>query len=125
MGHPRVPYEKKIKAVEMYNDGASVSEISEALNMPQPTVSRYIAPYRKQGKKRIIPTRCPKCHGTINPTLKVQFCYHCGADLRSEGAKLVPRVKDVINHISAYYPVNLRDEAIQTLNQVIDKLKEV
>lgn len=124
MGHPRVPYEKKIKAVKLYNDGMGVNEIAATLNMPQSTVSGYIAPYRKQGKERIIPTRCPECHGTINPTLKVQFCYHCGADLRSEGAKLVPRVKDVIDRVSTYYPANLRDEAIQTLNKVIDILKE-
>lgn len=123
MGYCKVPYEKKIKAVELYKDGMGVNEIAATLNMPQSTVSWHIAPYRKQGKERITPTRCPECHGTISPTLKVQFCYHCGADLRSEGAKLVPRVKDVINRVSTCYPANLRDEAIQTLNKVIDILK--
>lgn len=102
-----------------------VNEIAATLNIPQSTVSWHIAPYRKQGEGRIIPTHCPECHGTINPTLKVQFCYHCGADLRSEGANLIPRVKDVINRVSTCYPANLRDEAIQTLNKVIDILKEV
>lgn len=124
MGYRRVPYEKKIKAVELYNDGVGVNEIAATLNMPQSTVSGYIAPYRKQGKERIIPTRCPECHGTINPTLKVQFCYHCGVDLRSEGAKLAPHVEDIIKNISTFYPAHLRDEAIQTINKAIELLKE-
>lgn len=96
--------------------GGSMSAVGYILHGPCPSHQNRT---RSKGKRA-----CPECHGTINPTLKINFCYHCGADLRSEGAKLAPHVEDVVKNISTFYPAHLRDEAIQTLNKVIDILKE-
>ena len=80
---------------------------------------------------RIVPQKnktgmkiCPVCHGKLEAVGRIKFCFNCGADLRTEGERLMPHIEGVIKNISAFYPANLRDEAIQTLRKALELLSQ-
>lgn len=66
---------------------------------------------------------CPTCKGKLIASGKILYCYHCGADLRSDAVKLIPEIRKIIGNISTMYPASHRDHAITTLNATIKILE--
>ena len=107
--------------------GMLQKDVAQLVGCSRITVGRIVNGWSSSTKKRTEAgtTRvCPHCKGKLAVQGRVRFCYHCGADLRSEGVKLIPELEKVLGTISSVYPTHMRDHAVATLNRAIDILKE-
>lgn len=61
--------------------------------------------------------KCPKCHRTAEKN-NANFCYFCGADIRSEGDILITRLQSLIGMLQPLTGSD-RDEARDIINDAI------
>lgn len=121
---PNLTETEKVEIRELWKSGASYEEIQGLMNCSYATVRRAIRGREPERKKAPETSRvCPECKGKLLATGAILFCYHCGADIRSEGAKLVPELRKILANISTMYPAAHRDHAVATLNDAIKILK--
>ena len=113
----RISEEKRACINELKAAGLNNAQIAERTGVAAATVSRWLA---KEAARK----NCPVCRRENPMGAEASFCPYCGADIRTPGRKLVPRVEAIIKNISSVYPAHLRDEAIKTLNEVIKIIEE-
>jgi hypothetical protein len=102
-------------------DGESQADLAEEYGISVKAVS-YHKNHGKRAKVRM--DKCPNCKHKLPEVAHMAFCPFCGGDIRSESIKAVEGLRSVLNHISTYYPMNLRDEAVAALNKAIRILEE-
>ena len=61
--------------------------------------------------------KCPKCHRAVEKN-NANFCYFCGADIRSEGDILITRLQSLLGMLQPLTGSG-RDEARDIINDTI------
>lgn len=124
--------ETKREILRDYNDPKNtVKSISEKYGIARAAVAKIAvelgaSPRREKlyGKRRGVKSKiCPKCKRVVD-VKGARFCYHCGADVRSEKEILVERNEQLLK-IVTYLPANTRDEFRDVIIANIEALKEV
>ena len=111
--------ETKAKIAQMIAEGKKRTEISAELGVPMGSLGRMVAEIKNASKSP--KKKCPKCG--VESELHFNFCWKCGADLRSEGELLIEEVKRLRGYI-AHLPAEMATSADIITKRVIAYLRE-
>lgn len=124
--------EIKMELVERYADGERMKDLCAEYKVDITTAYKWLKAYgvecqmpHKQHKvngKRSTKRTCPKCGNADNNT-KAQFCYLCGAKLKTETEMLIDELSH-IRGLTQYLPQAMRDRVLIAVNKTINYIKE-
>ena len=121
--------EQRAQVVQMYLEGKSVSEIASEAGIPSGSMSGILrAAGVKQGRytprnERIVQKEVKKCHLCHSQNEEYfNFCWNCGADLRSEEDLLLDEVRALRSFI-VHLPGDMASKADCITQNLISYLK--
>lgn len=126
-----IPKEDKDKIAQMYESGASYSDICKELNVSNNTVintvkERNIAVRRDFSASKTVSKshKCNKCKKTFD-LAGARFCPFCGSDIRTERQIVSEGLEKVLGIVcDSTVPAEVKDRACNTLRDAIRLLKE-
>lgn len=124
--------EIKMELVERYAEGERMKDLCAEYKVDLSAAYKWLKAYgvdcqnphktHKGNGRRSSKRTCPKC-GNADNNVKAQYCYICGAKLKTEAELLIDELS-WMRGLTQYLPQAMRDRALLTINKSINYIKE-